>query len=172
MKALVIGAGFGGIAAALRLRAKGYEVALIDRCAGLGGRAQVFERHGFTHDAGPTVITAPFLFEELFALFGERFEDHVKLMPLTPGTGSTFQTTTSSTTAAHSTKHWPRLRASSPLTAMATAACSYSPRRYSTSVFCSYQPCHSIALVRCSGKFRHCFGCAARTLFGNLFAGI
>ena len=84
MKALVIGAGFGGIAAALRLRAKGYDVSLIDRCAGLGGRAQVFERDGFKHDAGPTVITAPFLFEELFALFGERFEDHVKLVPLTP----------------------------------------------------------------------------------------
>ena len=84
MKALVIGAGFGGIAAALRLRAKGYEVSLIDRCAGLGGRAQVFERGGFKHDAGPTVITAPFLFEELFALFGEKFTDHVHLVPLTP----------------------------------------------------------------------------------------
>jgi len=84
MKALVIGAGFGGIAAALRLRAKGYDVSLIDRCAGLGGRAQVFERDGFRHDAGPTVITAPFLFEELFALFGEKFEDHVRLVPLTP----------------------------------------------------------------------------------------
>ena len=84
MKALVIGAGFGGIAAALRLRAKGYEVLLVDRCAGLGGRAQVFERDGFKHDAGPTVITAPFLFKELFALFGEKFEDHVQLVPLTP----------------------------------------------------------------------------------------
>jgi len=84
MKAIVIGAGFGGIAAALRLRAKGYEVLLIDRCVGLGGRAQVFERNGFKHDAGPTVITAPFLFEELFALFGEKFADHVKLVPLTP----------------------------------------------------------------------------------------
>ena len=84
MKAIVIGAGFGGIAAALRLRAKGYAVTLIDRCAALGGRAQVYEREGFRHDAGPTVITAPFLFEELFALFGERFADHVKLVPLTP----------------------------------------------------------------------------------------
>ncbi|WP_082755060.1 phytoene desaturase family protein [Variovorax sp. PAMC 28711] len=84
MKAIVVGAGFGGIAAALRLRAKGYEVSLIDRCAGLGGRAQVFERNGFRHDAGPTVITAPFLFEELFGLFGEKFEDHVRLVPLTP----------------------------------------------------------------------------------------
>ncbi len=84
MKAIVIGAGFGGIAAALRLRAKGYSVTLIDRCAALGGRALVYEREGFRHDAGPTVITAPFLFEELFALFGERFADHVKLVPLTP----------------------------------------------------------------------------------------
>ena len=84
MQAIVIGAGFGGIAAALRLRAKGYEVTLMDRCANLGGRAQVFERDGFRHDAGPTVITAPFLFEELFELFGERFSDHVKLVPLKP----------------------------------------------------------------------------------------
>lgn len=84
MNAIVVGAGFGGIAAALRLRAKGYEVTIIDRCSGLGGRAQVFERNGFKHDAGPTVITAPFLFEELFALFGEKFSDHVTLVPLTP----------------------------------------------------------------------------------------
>ena len=82
--AVVVGAGFGGMAAALRLRAKGYRVTLIDRCRQLGGRAQVFEREGFRHDAGPTVITAPFLFEELFALFDERFADHVELVPLTP----------------------------------------------------------------------------------------
>lgn len=84
MKAIVIGAGFGGIAAALRLCAKGYQVSLIDRCAGLGGRAQIFERDGFKHDAGPTVITAPFLFEELFSLFNEKFDDYVRLVPLTP----------------------------------------------------------------------------------------
>jgi phytoene desaturase len=84
MHALVIGAGFGGIAAALRLRAKGYRVTLVDRCTQLGGRAQVFERNGFRHDAGPTVITAPFLFEELFSLFGETFSDHVTLVPLKP----------------------------------------------------------------------------------------
>ena len=84
MHALVIGTGFGGIAAALRLRAKGYQVTALDRCSQLGGRAQVFERNGFRHDAGPTVITAPFLFEELFALFDEKFSDHVQLVPLTP----------------------------------------------------------------------------------------
>ena len=66
--AVVAGAGFGGIAAALRLRAKGYDVHLIDRCARLGGRGQVFEKEGYRHDAGPTVLTAPHLFEELFEL--------------------------------------------------------------------------------------------------------
>jgi len=84
MQAIVIGAGFGGMASALRLRAKGYEVRLIDRCAMLGGRAQVYTRDGFRHDAGPTVITAPFLFEELFGLFGERLEDSLTLVPLKP----------------------------------------------------------------------------------------
>jgi len=82
--AIVIGAGFGGIAAALRLRAKGYDVTLLDRCTRIGGRAQVFERDGFRHDAGPTVITAPFLIAELFDLFGERLEDHISLVPLKP----------------------------------------------------------------------------------------
>lgn len=82
--ALVIGAGFGGIAAALRLRAKGYAVTVYDRCPQVGGRAQVFEHRGFRHDAGPTVITAPFLLEELFSLFGEKMSDHVTLVPLTP----------------------------------------------------------------------------------------
>ena len=83
-RAIVIGAGFGGIAAALRMRAKGYAVEIIDRCPRLGGRAQVFERDGFRHDAGPTVITAPFLFDELFALFGRRREDYVTFVPLKP----------------------------------------------------------------------------------------
>ena len=81
---LVIGAGFGGIAVALRMRARGYSVTLVDRLQAIGGRAQVFERGGFRHDAGPTVITAPFLFDELFELFGERREDYLEFRPLDP----------------------------------------------------------------------------------------
>ena len=81
---LVIGAGFGGIAAALRMRARGYSVTLVDRLHAIGGRAQVFERGGFRHDAGPTVITAPFLFDELFELFGESRQDHLDFRPLDP----------------------------------------------------------------------------------------
>lgn len=84
MHAVVIGGGFGGIAAALRLRAKGYEVSIIDKSPMLGGRAQVFKRNGFLHDAGPTVITAPFLFEELFALFDEKLSDYINFVPLKP----------------------------------------------------------------------------------------
>jgi phytoene desaturase len=80
--AVVIGGGFGGMAAALRLRAKGHEVTLVDRCERLGGRAQVFEKDGFRHDAGPTVITAPFLFDELFALFGKSREDYIEFREL------------------------------------------------------------------------------------------
>lgn len=82
--ALVLGAGFGGIAAALRLRARGFRVTLIDGLPELGGRARVFSRNGYTFDAGPTIITAPQLFEELFALFDENFHDHVDLRPVWP----------------------------------------------------------------------------------------
>ena len=53
-KAIVIGAGFGGLASALRLRAKGYDVTVLDRAKMPGGRAQVFEAGGYRHDAGPT----------------------------------------------------------------------------------------------------------------------
>lgn len=81
---VVVGGGFGGMAAALRARAKGHAVTLVDRCPRLGGRAQVFERAGFRHDAGPTVLTAPFLFEELFTLFDQSLQDRVKLVPLKP----------------------------------------------------------------------------------------
>lgn len=79
---VIVGAGFGGIATALRCRAMGHDVTLLDRLDSLGGRAQVFEKDGFRHDAGPTVITAPFLFEELFELFDKKLENYAKLVPL------------------------------------------------------------------------------------------
>jgi phytoene desaturase len=72
------------MAAALRLRARGYAVRLIDRCPRLGGRAQVHERDGFRFDAGPTILTAPHLLEELFTLFGRRLEDYVTLVQPDP----------------------------------------------------------------------------------------
>jgi len=82
MKSIVIGSGFGGIAAALRLKAKNHNVTLIEKHPDLGGRARVFKKNGFTFDAGPTVITAPYLIEELFELFNKKPEDYIKLTPL------------------------------------------------------------------------------------------
>jgi len=72
-KALVIGSGFGGLAAAIRLSCKGYDVEVLEKLEQPGGRAQVHRQDGFTFDAGPTIITAPFLLEELWALCGRRF---------------------------------------------------------------------------------------------------
>ena len=83
-KALIIGSGFGGIASALRLKKIGFEVTLVERLDMLGGRARVFQKGGYRHDAGPTVITAPFLFEELFELYNKNLKDHLNFVPLDP----------------------------------------------------------------------------------------
>src|SRR5712675_1288292 len=83
-QAIVIGGGFGGMAAALRLRKRGHEVTLIEKQDQLGGRAGVFRRGGYTFDAGPTVVTAPFLFDELFELFGKKRSDYVTFVPVYP----------------------------------------------------------------------------------------
>ena len=87
-KCIVIGGGFGGIAAALRMRHKGYDVTLIDKQDQLGGRGYQYRKeteHGvFVHDAGPTVITAKFLFDELFELFGKKREDYVEFRDVYP----------------------------------------------------------------------------------------
>ena len=82
MNSIVIGSGFGGIAAALRLRAKGHEVTILEKHPDLGGRARVFKKNGFTFDGGPTVITAPYLINELFDLFKKDPKDYIKLTPL------------------------------------------------------------------------------------------
>jgi phytoene desaturase len=82
--AVVIGSGFGGLAAAVRLGARGYRVTVLERLHAPGGRARVHRQDGFTFDAGPTIVTAPFLFEELWALCGRRLADDVELVPLSP----------------------------------------------------------------------------------------
>ena len=81
-KIIVIGSGFGGLAAALRMRAKGFDVTLVEKHPDLGGRARVFKKDKFIYDGGPTVITAPYLFDELFALFDKKISDYVKIVPL------------------------------------------------------------------------------------------
>ena len=81
-KIIVIGSGFGGLASALRMRAKGFDVTLLEKHPDLGGRARVFKKDNFVYDGGPTVITAPYLFEELFSLFNKKISDYVKIIPL------------------------------------------------------------------------------------------
>ena len=81
---IVIGAGFGGLAAAIRLLARGFRVTLIEQRDQVGGRAYVYRDKGFTFDGGPTVITAPWLLDELFALAGRRREDYFTLVPVDP----------------------------------------------------------------------------------------
>ncbi|MDC3175173.1 phytoene desaturase family protein [Candidatus Pelagibacter sp.] len=82
MNSIVIGSGFGGIAAALRLKAKGHRVKLIEKHPDLGGRARVFKKNGFIFDGGPTVITAPYLINELFELFKKDPKNYIELSPL------------------------------------------------------------------------------------------
>jgi phytoene desaturase len=82
--AVVIGSGFGGLAAAVRLGAKGYRVTVLEKLDAPGGRAYVYRQQGFTFDAGPTIVTAPFLFEELWRLCGRRMSDDVTLVPVSP----------------------------------------------------------------------------------------
>jgi phytoene desaturase len=81
---VVIGSGFGGLGAAVRLASRGYRVDLIEARDMLGGRAYVYRQDGFTFDAGPTVITAPFMIEELFAGAGRRASDYVRIVPVDP----------------------------------------------------------------------------------------
>ncbi len=81
---VVIGSGFGGLAAAIRLQARGYRVTLLEARDKPGGRAYVYQQDGFTFDAGPTVITAPFLIDELFNAGGEATADHLRIVPVDP----------------------------------------------------------------------------------------
>jgi len=83
-KAIVIGSGFGGLAAAIRLSCKGYDVQVLDKLDAPGGRAYVHRQDGFTFDGGPTIITAPQLLEELWTLCGKRMSDHITLKPMEP----------------------------------------------------------------------------------------
>jgi phytoene desaturase len=82
--AIVVGSGFGGLSSAFELLAKGYQVKVLEAGDQPGGRARVFQEKGYVFDAGPTVITAPYLFDELFELVGEKTEDWVEFVPVDP----------------------------------------------------------------------------------------
>ncbi|HUQ49046.1 MAG TPA: phytoene desaturase [Gemmatimonadaceae bacterium] len=84
MNIVVIGSGFGGLAAAIRLRARGHDVVILEKLPDPGGRGRVFAQDGFTFDAGPTILTAPLLFEDLFAAAGKKLSDYATLVRLDP----------------------------------------------------------------------------------------
>ena len=83
-RACVIGSGFGGLALAIRLQSAGIATTIVEARDKPGGRAYVWERDGFTFDAGPTVVTDPACLEELWALSGNQLSDDVELMPVMP----------------------------------------------------------------------------------------
>ncbi len=84
MKIIVIGSGFGGLAAAIRLQAQGHQVTILEKRDKTGGRAYVYEQDGFTFDGGPTIITAPWLIDELFEIAGKKTSDYVELVKIDP----------------------------------------------------------------------------------------
>ena len=83
-KIIVIGSGFGGLSITSRLRSNGFDTTLIEKQPDLGGRARTFLHKGYKYDAGPTVITAPYLIEELFNIHSEKLTDYVNLLPVKP----------------------------------------------------------------------------------------
>ncbi|MCA9970747.1 MAG: phytoene desaturase [Anaerolineales bacterium] len=83
-KVIVIGSGFGGLGAAARLAARGFDVQVFEKRDRPGGRGYVYEGQGFKFDGGPTVITAPFMFDDIFELAGRKRADYVEFKPLNP----------------------------------------------------------------------------------------
>ncbi|HET7186798.1 MAG TPA: FAD-dependent oxidoreductase, partial [Gemmatimonadaceae bacterium] len=84
MRVVVIGSGFGGLSAAIRLQQQGHDVTIVEQRDKPGGRAYVYEQDGFVFDGGPTIITAPWLIHVLFERSGRRTEDYVHLVPVDP----------------------------------------------------------------------------------------
>jgi phytoene dehydrogenase-like protein len=83
--AAVIGAGFGGLALAIRLQSAGIRTTVFEKRDKPGGRAYVYADDGFVFDAGPTVITDPDCLEQLWTLSGRSMADYVTLLPVTLG---------------------------------------------------------------------------------------
>lgn len=81
---IIIGGGFGGLSAAVRMQAAGFPVTLLEKRHQLGGRAGVFTENGYTFDTGPTILTPPFLIEDLFSFAGRNWSDYGELVEVSP----------------------------------------------------------------------------------------
>jgi len=84
-RAIIVGSGFGGLSTAIRLLSDGWQVTILEARGEVGGRASRIREGGYTFDTGPSLITMPWLFEEVFAAAGEKMADHVTLRQLQPG---------------------------------------------------------------------------------------
>ncbi len=80
----VIGSGFGGLAEAIRLQAKGFAVTIFEKRAQVGGRAYQLVKKGYTFDMGPSLVTAPFIIDRVFEAAGKSRRDYVDFVPLDP----------------------------------------------------------------------------------------
>ena len=90
-KVLVIGAGLGGISAAIALASKGYQVEIFEKNDKIGGKLNLLHKDGFEFDLGPSIIILPHLFERLFAMAGRSMSDYVELQRLEPQWRSFFE---------------------------------------------------------------------------------
>jgi phytoene desaturase len=84
MKIIVIGAGVGGLSAAIRLAAAGHSVTVLERLERAGGKLNLIEDGGYSFDTGPSLVTLPYVFEDLFAAAGEKISDWLELKRLEP----------------------------------------------------------------------------------------
>lgn len=81
---IIIGSGFGGLAAAIRLQAQGLQVIILEKNAKVGGHAYQLVKNGYTFDMGPSIITAPDLIQSVFSCAGVQMEDYLDLVKLNP----------------------------------------------------------------------------------------
>lgn len=163
--AIVIGSGFGGLAAAVRLGARGYQVTVLEKLDAPGGRAYVHRQQGYTFDAGPTIVTAPYLLDELWALCGRNRADDVELRELDPFYQVRFDDGDFVDYSETSTRSARRLPASSRATSRRSIVSWRRARRSTTSPSANTPPsrstisapssrprrtwCASVAIVRC-----------------------